>query len=51
MTMKTKINDEKAERDYGAKVTNQFVKKTNEQLMEESHGIQMQWVKTNQQVS
>lgn len=29
MTMKTKINDEKADRDYGAKV-NTFVKKTQE---------------------
>ena len=51
MTMKTKVNDEKAARDYGAKVDNLFVKKTVEQLMEESHGIQMTWVKTHQHVS
>ena len=43
MTMKTKVNDEKATRDYGAKVeqANLFKRKTTEQLMEESHGIQV----------
>ena len=43
MTMKTKVNDEKATRDYGAKVdlTNLFKRKTKEQLMEDSHGIQV----------
>ena len=48
MTMKTKVNDEKATRDYGAKVdlTNLFKRKTKEQLMEDSHGIQVQWIKT-----
>lgn len=46
MTMKTKVNDEKEARDYGAKVDNLFKKKTVEQRMEESHGIQVEWVKT-----
>ncbi len=39
MTVKTKVNDEKEARDYGAKIDTLFVKKTKEQLMEESHGI------------
>lgn len=39
MTVKTKVNDEKAARDYGAKIDTLFTKKTKEQLMEESHGI------------
>ena len=30
MTIKTKINDEKTKRDYGAKVDNLFKKKTQE---------------------
>ena len=51
MTVKTKVNDEKAARDYGAKVDTLFTKKTKEQLMEESHGIQIEWVKTHQHVS
>ena len=51
MTVKTKVNDEKAERDYGAKVDTLFKRKTREQLMQESHGIQVEWVKTTQQVS
>ena len=51
MTVKTKVNDEKAARDYGAKVDNLFKKKTAEQMMEESHGIQMVWEKTHQIVS
>jgi len=51
MTMKTKVNDEKATRDYGAKVDNLFKRKSAEQLMEDSHGIQIEWVKTSQQVS
>ena len=46
MTIKPKINEEKADRDYGAKVT-QFVKKTAKQLMEDSHGIKMEWEKTH----
>ena len=50
MSSKTKVNDEKADRDYGAKVEigNLFKKKSAEQLMEESHGIQLEWVKTHQ---
>lgn len=51
MTMKTKVNDEKADRDYGAKVDNVFKKKSTEQQMEASHGIQVEWVKTSQHVS
>lgn len=51
MTQKTKINDEKAARDYGAKVENLFVKKSKEKQMADSHGIQTEWVKTHQQVS
>ena len=51
MTVKTKVNDEKAMRDYGAKVDNLFTKQSASKLMEQSHGIQMEWVKTSQQVS
>ena len=39
MTVKTKVNDEKTTRDYGAKVSTLFTKKNKEQLMQESHGI------------
>ena len=51
MTRKTKINDEKASRDYGAKADSQFIRKNKEQMMEESHGIQMQWIKVHQMIS
>ena len=51
MSTKTKVNDEKAPRDYGAKVDNLFKRKSAEQLMEDSHGIQIEWVKTSQHVS
>lgn len=39
MTVKTKVNDEKASRDYGAKVTVIGRKKTKEQLKSEGHSI------------
>ena len=51
MTQKTKINDEKASRDYGAKVDDLFIKKSAIQLKEVSHGITLEWVKTHQHVS
>ena len=51
MTAKTKINDEKATRDFGAKADSDFFRQSKEQLMAESYGIQMQWIKTNQHVS
>lgn len=41
MTAKTKINDEKATRDFGAKADSDFFRQSKEQLMAESHGIQM----------
>ena len=49
MTMKIKVNDEKATRDYGAKEYKSmlFKKKTAEQMKEESHGISMTWEKTH----
>lgn len=39
MTVKTKVNDEKATRDYGAKIDNLFTKTSATKLMEQSHGI------------
>jgi len=51
MTQKTKVNDEKVARDYGAKVDDLFIKKSASELKEISHGIQIEWVKTNQHVS
>lgn len=49
MSEKTKVNDEKQQRDYGAKP--EFVKKSELQQKADSFGIQMQWVKTNQHVT
>ena len=51
MTVKTKVNDEKAARDYGAKVTDIFKKKSKEELMAASHGIQTEWIKAGQHVT
>ena len=51
MSLKTKINDEKTERDYGAKVDDKFLHKTKEQLKSESHGIQMKWITTGQHIT
>ena len=39
MTAKTKINDEKATRDFGAKADSDFFRQSKEQMMAESHGI------------
>lgn len=46
MSLKTKINSEKAQRDYGAKADSEFIRKSAEQMKEESHGIMMKWEKT-----
>ena len=51
MSLKTKINDEKAAHDYGARVDAEFIPKSKEQLMSDSHGIQMQWIKAHQHVT
>ena len=51
MSLKTKVNDEKATHDYGAKADAEFIPKSKQQLMSDSHGIQMQWVKTHQHVT
>jgi hypothetical protein len=47
MSIKTKVNDDNAMRDYGEKADADFVKKTDHQMKQESHGIQMHWIKTH----
>lgn len=51
LSQRTKINDEKQQRDYGEKPDAEFIKKTESQQKSDSYGIQMQWVKTKQHVS
>lgn len=51
LSEKTKINDEKQARDFGEKPDAEFVKKSEKQLKQDSFGIQMHWLKTNQHVS
>lgn len=46
MSIKTKINDDKQIRDYGARPDAEFIKKSEQQLKLASHGIQTEWVKT-----
>jgi len=51
MSLRTKINDEKAKRDYGAKPDADFVQKSKSQLMLETHEVQIKWTKTGQLAS
>lgn len=39
MSQKTKINNEKSIRDYGERPDSEFIKKTDKQLKNDSHGI------------
>jgi hypothetical protein len=47
LSERTKINDEKQLRDYGERADAEFIKKSESQMKQDSHGIQMNWVKTN----
>ena len=51
MSLRTKINDEKAKRDYGKKPDADFVQKSKSQLMLETHEVQIKWTKTGQLAS
>jgi len=49
MSRKTKINDEKASRDYGAKPDAAYIKVSDEKKKETTYGIEMKWIKSHQQ--
>lgn len=51
MSMRLKINDEGAKRDYGAKADADFVQKSGAQLKKETHEVQIKWTKTSQQAN
>jgi hypothetical protein len=44
---KTKINDEKATRDYGAKADQDFIKLSKAQMKEATYSIEMKWKKAH----
>lgn len=45
MSLKTKINDDKAKRDYGAGINQQYLAKSKEQLKMETYKVEMKWNK------
>lgn len=47
MSMRIKINDEKANRDYGAKPDAGYVQKSKAQLFDETYEIKIKWTKTS----
>lgn len=51
MSMRLKINDEKAKRDYGAKPNADYVLKSKAQLKLETHEVQIKWTKTSELAS
>jgi hypothetical protein len=46
MAMRTKINDEKAKRDYGQRADSSYVQKSEAQLKLETHKVEAVWLKT-----
>jgi hypothetical protein len=50
MAVKVKINDDRAERDYGAKKKEVFAR-TKEQYREMTYSVEMRWKKTGQQLN
>ena len=43
MSKKTKINDERAKRDYGAGINMEFLAKSKEQLKDDTYKVEMKW--------
>jgi len=44
MAQKTKINDEKAKRDYGLREDKEFIRTSEKKMIEATFGIEMHWV-------
>jgi len=51
MSVKTKINDKDALRDFGETVDTRLIQKSKEQMKLDSHSVMMTWVKGTQIVS
>ena len=49
MAQKTKINDEKAKRDYGLREDKEFIRTSEKKMIEATFGIEMHWVHSDKQ--